>query len=292
VSYPNHQAHKAYKRGIKRMSTAAVVLSGKGGTAKTLWQLTMAGEASRAGINTLLVDVDPERNLSNRFGISQHASGLGNVLRAAGAGTGETDPVAGSARLLTEIVPAQASVNTPWPHVDLLPAGADLVGLSQVTIEDGWLLRDIFEAAGIADRYEVVLLDTGGRRGSLVTLAMYAADVAYAPVAPTMDAVRKALEARSRVHTVQRSHPGLRWAGIVLSGFDQRVGIDEAIRGETAERFGSEVRAEVPRRAAVHEAFQLCERLGDRPDVSSAALAKLFSDFLRDELMTSTGVTA
>ena len=71
-----------------------------------------------------------------------------------------------------------------------------------------------------------------------------------------------ALEARQRVRTVQRSYPELRWAGIVLSGFDLRVGIDQAIKDETVEAFGDEVRAEVPRRASVHEAFQLCERLG------------------------------
>jgi cellulose biosynthesis protein BcsQ len=236
--------------------------------------------------------VDPERNLSNRFGISQHSSGLGNVLRAAGASTGEIDKEAGAKQLLAEIVPAQSGVQTPWPHVDLLPAGADLGALGQADIEDLWMLRDVFEEAGIPERYGLVLFDTGGRRGSLVSLAMYAADVAYAPVAPTRDAVRKALEARTRVQTVQRSHPGLRWAGIVLSGFDLRVGIDQAIRDETVEQFGAEVRAEVPRRATVHEAFQLCERLGDRPDVASSGLAKVFSDFLRGELTTSSEVSA
>ncbi len=274
------------------MATSVVVLSGKGGTAKTLWQLSLAGEASRAGIKTLLVDVDPERNLSNRFGISQHSTGLGNVLRAAGAGGEATDPEPGAEQLTHEIVSAGQYVDTPWPGVDLLPAGAELSALSQVTIEDGWLLRDIFESAGVYERYQLILFDTGGRRGSLVTLAMYASDVAYAPVAPTRDAVRKALEARSRVQTVQRSYKELRWAGVVLSGFDLRTGIDQAIREETIEAFGGQVRAEVPRRAAVHEAFQLCERIGDRPDVASSGLAQIFADFLHKDLMATAEVQA
>src|SRR4051794_39225338 len=130
-------------------ATSVVVLSGKGGTAKTLWQMMLAGEASRAGIRTLLVDFDPERNLSNRFGIAQHSTGLGNVLRAAGAGGEATDPVPGAKQINEEVRPAQASVEPPWPHVDLLPAGAELSALSQVTIDDGWLLRDIFEQGGI-----------------------------------------------------------------------------------------------------------------------------------------------
>lgn len=274
------------------MSTSVVVLSGKGGTAKTLWQLTLAGEASRAGIKTLLVDVDPERNLSNRFGISNHATGLGKVLQTAGAGGETTDAAPGAEHLLEEIRPAQQNVDTPWPTVDLLPAGAELASLSQVTIEDGWLLRDIFEQADLGSRYDLILFDTGGRRGSLVTLAMYAADVAYAPIAPTRDAVRKALEARQRVVTVQRSHPRLRWAGVVLSGFDLRVGIDQAIKHEAIEQFRDQVRADVPRRASVHEAFQLCERLGDRQDVASSGLARVFADFLHRDLLASVEVGA
>jgi cellulose biosynthesis protein BcsQ len=261
------------------MTTSVTVLSGKGGTAKTLWQLTMAGEASRAGITTLLIDVDPERNLSSRFGIPQHATGLGNAFEDAGVMQGgDLDPDAGGARLLSEVVA------TPWDRVSLVPAGASLTGVGQVSIADTWLLRDMLTSAGMYDTYELILFDTGGRTGSLVTQAMYAGDVAYAPIAPTTDAVRKALEARARVERIQRAHP-LRWAGVVLSGFDRRVGIDDVIRDETREKFGDEVRAEVPRRAAVHEAFQMCERLGDRPDVASSGLATVFRDFLFNDLM-------
>jgi chromosome partitioning protein len=263
-------------------TTRAVVMSGKGGSAKSLWIALMAGEASRAGIRTLLIDVDPERNLSNRNGISQHATGLGNVLEDAGVMT--TSPAAdkGAKRLTAEVAPSL------WEHVDLVPAGATLAGVAQVSIDDTWLLRDILDHAGVDDRYELVLLDTGGRTGALATLTMYAADVAFAPVTPTTDAVRKALEARTRVEKIQRAHQ-LRWAGVVLSGFDLRTGIDYAIREETLAAFGDQVRAEVPRRATVHEAYQVGERLGDRRDVVSSELAGVFRGFLTRDLMGRPG---
>src|SRR5512144_2642120 len=273
------------QEGAGVAATSAVVLSGKGGTAKTLWQMTMAGEASRVGVPTLLVDVDPERNLSNRFNVSLHSTGLGNVFEDAGVTTGEGSAEAGAKRLVEEIV------ETPWSAVELVPAGSSLTGISQVNISDVWLLRDMFAAAGLFDRYELILLDTGGRTGSLVTLAMYAADVAYAPIAPTTDAVRKALEARTRVERIQRAHP-LRWAGVVLSGFDGRVGIEEAIRAKVYEQFEDEVRAEVPRRAVVNETFQLCERIGDRGDVLSSNLAEIFRVFLERDLMQREAVTS
>jgi len=265
-------------------ATSVVVLSGKGGTAKTLWQLTMAGEASRAGMSTLLVDVDPERNLSNRFQVPQHSTGLGNVFEDAGVTMGEGNADRGAARLVGEILA------TPWDGVELLPAGASLTGIGQVAIPDTWLLRDILTTAGVYDRYQLILLDTGGRTGSLVTLAMYAADVAYAPIAPTTDAVRKAGEAKARVDRIQRAHQ-LRWAGVVLSGFDTRIGIEDAIRQKVYEEFGGEVRAEVPRRAAVNEAFQLCERLGDRGSGATSGLAEIFRGFLVRDLMQCADVS-
>ena len=272
-------------RGGGMPATSVVVLSGKGGTAKTLWQMTMAGEASGAGLSTLLVDVDPERNLSNRFGVSQHSTGLGNVFEDAGVTAGEASADRGASRVGSEII------STPWVGVGLLPAGASLTGIGQVNISDTWLLRDIFTAADIYNRYDLLLLDTGGRTGSLVTLAMYAADVAYAPIAPTTDAVRKAVEARVRVERIHRAHP-LRWAGVVLSGFDGRIGIEEAIRAKAYEEFGDEVRAEVPRRAVINETFQLCERLGDRTDVASTNLAGIFRAFLERDLLQQVSTAA
>jgi cellulose biosynthesis protein BcsQ len=260
---------------------AAVVLSGKGGTAKTLWQMMLAGEASRRGISTLLVDADPERNLSNHFGVSQHSTGLGSVLEDAGINFwGNPDNAV--KRVDEEII------DTKWPHVELLPAGASLTRVAGIGVSDTGLLRGIFTAAGVFDRYELVLIDTGGRTGSLEALAMYLADVAYAPIAPTNDAVRKANEARTRVERIQRNHP-LKWCGVVLSGFDTRNGIEQSIRERVYAEFGDEVRAEVPRRAIVNEVFQVGDRLGDRHDVIARHLAPVFGGFLERDLLGRTG---
>lgn len=264
--------------GARRLAAVtAVVLSGKGGTAKTLWQMMLAGEASRAGIATLLVDADPERNLSNHFGVSQHSTGLGSVLEDAGINFwGNPDKAA--KRLDEEII------DTKWPNVELLPAGASLSRVAHIGVADTRMLRDIFATAGIFDRYELVLIDTGGRTGSLEALAMCLADTAYAPIVPTLDAVRKAMEARNRVERIQRTHP-LKWCGVVLSGFDVRNSIEESIRRKIYREFGSDVRAEVPRRAVVNEVFQMSERLGDRSDVTARNLATIFRGFLERDLL-------
>jgi cellulose biosynthesis protein BcsQ len=262
------------------VAVSALVLSGKGGTAKTLWQMMLAGEASRAGISTLLVDADPERNLSNHFGVSQHSTGLGSVLEHADISFWG-NPDKGAKRIDEEII------DTKWSSIDLLPAGASLGRVAGFGAPDTGLLRAIFDVAGIFDRYDVVLIDTGGRTGSLESLAMHLADVAYTPVTPTLDAVRKAIEARDRVERVQRTHP-LKWGGVVLSGFDSRNGIDLSIRERVYTEFGDEVRAEVPRRAVINEAFQLGNRLGDSSDPIARHLAEVFREFLERDLLGRT----
>lgn len=114
---------------------------------------------------------------------------------------------------------------------------------------------------------------------------MCLADVAYAPIAPTIDAVRKANEARIRVERIQRTHP-LKWCGVVLSGFDTRNSIELSIREKVYAEFGDEVRAEVPRRAIVNEVFQVGDRLGDRHDVIARHLAPVFRGFLERDLLS------
>lgn len=242
--------------------------------------MILAGEASRAGISALLVDADPERNLSNHFGVSQHSTGLGSVLEAADMSLWG-NPDQGAKRIDEEII------ETRWSGIDLLPAGASLGRVAGLGVPHTGLLRAIFDIAGIPDRYDVILIDTGGRTGSLETLAMYLGDVAYTPIAPTLDAVRKATEARDRVERIQRTHP-LQWRGVVLSGFDNRNGIDQSIRERVYQEFGDKVRAEVPRRAIVNEAFQLGNRLGDCSDPIAKNLARTFQDFLERDLLGRT----
>ncbi|ALI27009.1 hypothetical protein XA26_31790 [Mycolicibacterium fortuitum] len=72
---------------------------------------------------------------------------------------------------------------------------------------------------------------------------------------------------------------------MVLSGFDRRNGIDQSIRERVETEFGDEVRADLPRRAVVNEAFQLGNRLGDYSDATAKNLARIFRAFLEHDLL-------
>lgn len=281
-------------------STGATALSGKGGTGKSFLQVNLAAEASRAAIPTVMTDLDPELNLSRRFGVPRDAIGIGDVLVAAGVlnGDGEWNVEAAAEKLLEAIRP------THWEHVSILPAGRTLVGLGQLKIEEDWLLREIYEEAGIPKQYRLRLFDTAGRRGSLVTQAMYASEVTYAPINTMDDAVTKALEARERVDRIQRAHQ-LRWAGVILTGIDTRTAINQEIRRVALMKFGAEafadgdadlpcgdVRAEIPARAVAHESYTLVDRMGDSRDRDAQHAAKIVRQFLVRDVMQAEVVTA
>ncbi|GGM84341.1 hypothetical protein GCM10012275_63760 [Longimycelium tulufanense] len=296
----------------KTRGVSATALSGKGGTGKSFLQYHLAGQASAEGIDTLVMDADPEQNLTNIYAKQDpeiaNAPGLADVLIAAGVlnGSDNYDIEAGAAKLLEVIRP----LGPDWPHVWFVPAGRGLQGLSQMPFSGdawAWLLRDIMEAAGIYHRFRLILGDTAGRRGALVTMVMYASDVAYAPIASTEAAVTKAQEARGRVQAIQEAHP-LKWAGVIVTGLDLRAAINQVLKADAAEAFGAklddkginfvewgQIIADIPYRpATVHQSYQLGERLITYAGPQARDLAGMFSNILHNHILTAvpTEVTA
>ncbi|WP_069164544.1 ParA family protein [Nocardia altamirensis] len=289
--------------------TICTGLSGKGGASKSFMKWLLASAASTEDIPTLLIDLDPEANMTQ--GLSQSlphlmsAPGIGDALMEAGAlwaqDGDDYDIAKGAAKLVEVITPSTL------PGVDFIPAGKQLqaVGAGQLRGSDwGRLLSNLIDAAGFRERYRLILIDTAGRRGHLVTLAMYASDVAFSPINGLSQAVKKAIEARARVEAIQKAHP-LRWAGVVLTGIDvtRNTAVNHLIRQDAAEAFGAELHPEdgtfvewgqviqeIPYRPALlHQVFELKERLSDQPGAQARDLSKMMSDILHKHILTSAG---
>ena len=138
----------------------------KGGVGKTTTVLNLAAELAHAGHNVLVVDLDPQRNLT---------SGLGFV----------TVPGAPTAYdLLVGRRPAhELAQPTSVPNLSLIPGSADLAGID-VELAAGDESGERQLAAGLrsAGAAEVVLVDTPPSLG-LVTISAFAvADSVLVPV--------------------------------------------------------------------------------------------------------------
>jgi chromosome partitioning protein len=209
------------------LSTTITVLSQKGGTGKTTAVRTLADVFRRIGIEVLVVDLDPQGNLSDYFDVPADADPT------------IADVLAGQARAADAI------------HDNMLPANLGLAEAELVL--SGKMGRELTLKRALRDikrQYELVLVDCPPALGLLTVNALVAAD--YALISSeaeyfSLQGVEQALEV---VELAKDSlHPDLEWLGVVLNIADMRlIHSREALR-QLRERFGDKVFATVVRRS-------------------------------------------
>jgi chromosome partitioning protein len=235
------------------MARTIAVLSQKGGTGKTTTVRTLADALRRSGVRTLAVDLDPQGNLTDYFGITHdHVPTIADVL-------------CGRACLAEAI------------HADLIPADLSLAESELVLAgrigRELTLRRALVEAP---DDYEVVLIDCPPSLGLLTVNALVAADRALITAEAQYFARRGVEQAMEVVELARDSlNPQLSLLGVLLNLADMRTihsreahaalnaGFDELL-------FGTVVRASI----AYAESTQLATSILDhRPDLGADYLA-------------------
>lgn len=249
------------------------VVNQKGGSGKTTTVLGLASAASAHGIETLVVDLDPQCNASEALGIEYPFEGVTSADLLA-------DELPGSA--------VDAVRPSLWEHVSVIPADLDLADLDAVSglgVEQR--LRAALDSQGLRERFSLVLLDCPPSLGRLVSNALIAADSVLVATEPSFMASRGVAKILQAVETVQRYYnPGLVVAGVLL-GRVPAQGREAAHRvSEIREALGDQVLPlAVPQRAAVAEAVgDRCPIHRVRPAVAEvveafdAALERVLAD--------------
>ena len=136
------------------MARIIAVANHKGGVAKTTSCVNVAAALSKMGRRVLLVDVDPQANLTSSF----------------------TD----ESKIEVSIYDAMKGAPAPIMHIgdnlDLIPshidlAGADMVFSNRIAREQ--ILRDILD--GLKDSYDYIIIDTPPALGLVTINALTAA---------------------------------------------------------------------------------------------------------------------
>lgn len=223
------------------MTTTAVV-NQKGGSAKTSTVLGLASAASARGLETLVIDLDPQCNASEALGIEYPVEGY------TAADLLGSDFPAGT---------ADAVHPTKWDHVSIIPADLDLADLDAVVglgVEQR--LRAALDNEEILQRYPLILIDCPPSVGKLVSNALIAADSALVATEPSFMASRGVGKILQAIETIQRYYnPSLIVAGVLI-GRVPAQGREALHRtAEIREALGDQVLPlAVPQRAAVAEA--------------------------------------
>jgi len=197
----------------------------KGGVGKTTTAINLSASLAAAEKRTLLIDCDPQGNATSGMGINGEAIREKNLYHC----LIENRP-------LREVI-----VETQVPHLDLVPANQDLVGieLEFISLEDREkrlrnLLRDLKTV------YEYILIDCPPSLGFLTVNALVASDCLIVPLQCEYFAMEGLGHLLTTMGLIKnRLNPTLTLGGILLTMYDTRNLLSRRVSEEVRGHFGN-----------------------------------------------------
>lgn len=198
------------------MSVTIAILSQKGGTGKTTTVRTLADVFRRADLSVLVVDLDPQGNLSDYFDVPPDAAPT------------IADVLVGRAKAKDAI------------HNDVLPANLTLAEAELALA--GKMGRELTLRRALRDvakDYDVVLLDCPPTLGLLTVNALVAADSALLTAEAQYFAMQGVDQAVALIELAKDGlNPDLEWLGVVLTIADLRTTHSREARDNLREHIG------------------------------------------------------
>jgi len=202
------------------MTRIMAIVSQKGGVGKTSLAQNLGAELAAQGQLTLLVDLDPQSNLTTGWGVDPYEPRLTTY-------DAMTNPDQ-SVQTMLEL----------RPNLYLMPANLDLAGAELAfinAIDRNTKLRKAL--APIAHHFDVILLDGPPSLGFFTVNALAAATEILIPLQVHPYAYKALDQLMSIVDQVGEINPELRLSGIVMTMYDQRNSLTSAIEDAARQRF-------------------------------------------------------
>ena len=220
------------------MTRTIVFVNQKGGVGKTTSAINIGAALAILGKKTLLIDFDPQGNLSSGVGGKAGARGMYQV-------------VSGLATLSEVVVPTRV------PNLFLAPSSIDLSGATVELVEkedrNEYLKRAIGE---VRDRYDFILIDCPPSLGILTLNGLNAAEEVVIPLQCEYFALEGLSLILQTIGLVQKSmYPNLKIRGILLTMFDGRTKLSQEVVRQVSEYFHDRVfKTIIPRNVRLSEA--------------------------------------
>jgi len=168
------------------------VISTKGGVGKTTLTANFAAILADLGLRVLMVDADLQPSLSRYYEYSWRApKGLSHMIMR---GAVSDDCISKLSLRPTKCTVPGLPSGTPQGQLDIIASDGPDGTLQQwlgARIDRGARIKTPLHNPWVADRYDIVLIDTQGAVGYLQDAAVLAADILISPVCPDILSARE-----------------------------------------------------------------------------------------------------
>lgn len=202
------------------------LLNQKGGVGKTTTVANLGACLARLGKTVLLLDTDPQANLSIHYGVSRSRGGPSIYTVLSG-----------------EHSAGDVLEETMVENLHLIPSSIDLAGLEmELSQIEGKELKLRRALEPVARRYDYVLLDCPPSLGLLSVNSMCAADEIFIPLQTEFFALQ-GLGGLLQIYELVRStlNPDLVLSGIIACMVDSRTSLALDVLQEIRDHFGDKV---------------------------------------------------
>ena len=225
------------------MAKIVAVTNQKGGVGKTTTAINLAASVALTGRQVLLVDLDPQANLTSGVGLRNKPPEAGTIYE-----------------ILTALHTPDSHgflLPTPIPGLMVIPADRNLTGaeIELVTLPDRESRLRHFLST-LRDRFDYIFVDCPPSLGLLTLNALVAADAVMIPLHCEYFALEGLADLVSTVRRVRASlNPSLDIEGVLLTMYDERTNLGQQVTREVREFFKEKVfETVIPRNVRLGEA--------------------------------------